>query len=98
MNIKRPAFLDPTLAKDQTQLILSKLDFNYRQMYQIGQTKVFLKEILDNYLEQQCNLIRHKSAIMIQKNFKMRVQRKKYLSIRNNIILIQKFIKFWLER
>lgn len=67
-------------------------------MYQIGLTKIFLRETLDQYLEQQRLYVTRKSALIIQKNLRMHVARKKYLKLRSNAIKIQSFVKCWIER
>jgi myosin XV len=86
-------------AKELSIFILSKIDLNkFKFMYQIGLTKVFLREILDKYLEQQRKCITFKAAIQIQKNIKMFIQKKKYLQMRSAIIKLQYFIRKWLYK
>ena len=94
---QKPAFLE--MPKDITQFMLSKLSSTkYKQMYQIGWSKVFLKEALDNYLEQQCGLISRRAALVIQRNLRMFVARQKYRKLRASVICFQRLAKAWLER
>ena len=85
-------------AKDVATFILAKLDAKYKLMYQIGVTKVFLRELLDQYLEQQRIIITRRSAIIIQKTLRMFVARQKYLKLRSSAIVIQSNFKMYLQR
>lgn len=78
--------------------ILSKLESTYRTQYQIGLTKVFLRENLDQYLEQKRIQIIRSSAIVIQKHMRAHVVRKNYIKMRLCAILIQSHVRAWLQR
>lgn len=93
---KKPTFLE--VQRDITQFILSKLTAKYKPMYQIGLSKVFLKEQLDNYLQQQVHVISERSALIIQKNLRMLVARRSYLKLRSNVIKLQQYARGWLHR
>ncbi len=80
------------------ELILFKLNQKYQNMFQLGLTKVFLKEALDNFLEHQCNMMVNGSILIIQKNIRMFIVRIKYLKTRSSIITIQRLAKCWLAR
>jgi myosin heavy subunit len=84
--------------KEITYMILARLEAKYKVMYQMGLTKVFLRELLDQYLEQQLIQVIRKSALIIQKSLRMFVARRKYLKLRASVILIQSHVKTWIQR
>lgn len=67
-------------------------------LYDFSIKKVFLREMLDQYLEQQLLQITRKSALIIQKNLRMFIARNKYLRLRSSVILIQSYIRTWIKR
>ena len=60
--------------------------------------KVFLRELLDKYFEQQRKCIVFKAAIIIQRNLRMFIQRRNYHQIRSSVILIQYYVRKWLNK
>ena len=59
---------------------------------------MFLRETLDQHLEQKRIVIIRKAAIVIQKNIRTYVAHRKYMKFRENAIIIQKNVKRWLQR
>jgi myosin heavy subunit len=83
---------------EQCCFILSRLDNSYKSMYQIGTTKIFLRESLDQYLEHQKLLIIHRSAVVIQKWARMYITQLKYIKLKESTILIQSYVRRWIQR
>ncbi|XP_044016052.1 myosin-VIIa isoform X1 [Aphidius gifuensis] len=74
------------------QIVLGKSD------YQLGQTKVFLKDAHDLYLEQERDRVLTKKILILQKNIRGWVYRRRYLRIRHATIIIQKFWRAYEQR
>lgn len=60
--------------------------------------KVFLREALDQHLEQQRQNIIQRSALLIQKTLRMLVVRRKYLKLRKCVTLVQSRVRARLKR
>ncbi len=60
--------------------------------------KVFLRETLDQHLEQLRINIVQSSAVIIQKYFRAFIVRKRYLDLCWKVLIIQKYFRGWLER
>lgn len=58
--------------------------------WQLGRTKVFLKDLQDQELELKREYVITASVTLIQKTFRGTVQRKKYLKLRSSCVVIQK--------
>lgn len=58
--------------------------------YQLGQTKVFLKDAQDLFLEQERDRVLTKKLIIIQRCIRGWIQRRRYLRLRNATIIIQR--------
>lgn len=70
---------------------------NYRSnMYCIGKTKMFLKDLLYNELENKKNESIRSKMIIIQKYVRRYLLQKKYLLIRNYVIKIQSIFRMYI--
>lgn len=74
-----------------TKKICANILEKSRNDYQLGRTKIFLKDYQNKILEEKKNAALKKYAVIIQKNFKMWVQRKKFLELKKTAITLQRF-------
>ncbi|RDD41603.1 Myosin-VIIa [Trichoplax sp. H2] len=94
--IKRYGILDSKLphinkiksAKDASSRIMAKI--NVKSGYQLGKTKLFLKDNVQESLEKAREESLHKSVITIQKTYRGYLCRSSYIELRNAVIVIQK--------
>lgn len=61
--------------------------------YQFGNTKIFLKTFHDDLLEKERTKILSRYILLIQKNIRMWIQRRRYLQLRKATITIQKHFR-----
>uniref|UniRef100_T1JBR9 Unconventional myosin-XV n=1 Tax=Strigamia maritima TaxID=126957 RepID=T1JBR9_STRMM len=73
-------------------------DPHRRDHYQLGTTKVFLRETMEQMLEQKRYNLLNNAAIILQKCIRGRVARKKFLSMRKHTTKIQARIRGFLIR
>lgn len=74
------------------QIVLAKAD------YQLGKTKVFLKDAQDVYLEQQREIMLSKKVIIIQKVIRGWHYRRQFLKMKKSAVLIQSCWKGYAQR
>ena len=65
------------------------------RLCQLGVTKVFMKENLRQALDAQYAKVAHSFAATIQKHFRGRLQRRRFLKIRKAVLTIQRKFKNW---
>ena len=75
---------------------LKNLENDRSDMYCIGKTKIFLKDLLYNELENKKNESIRSKMIIIQKYVRRYLLQKKYLSIKNYIIKIQSIFRMYI--
>ncbi|KAL5247554.1 hypothetical protein ACHWQZ_G019434 [Mnemiopsis leidyi] len=83
-------------AKDKVSLYLTKNASE--KEWQAGKTKVFMKETLENTLEQQRVRILGSAAIMIQKHWRGAIARMRYRKRLQDIIKVQSVVRAHLYR
>ncbi|XP_063693837.1 unconventional myosin-X-like isoform X2 [Bolinopsis microptera] len=83
-------------AKDKVSLYLTKNASE--KEWQAGKTKVFMKETLENVLEQQRVIILGSAATMIQKHWRGAIARMHYRKRLDNIIKVQSIVRAHLYR
>ncbi|KAK3569434.1 hypothetical protein QTP86_030061 [Hemibagrus guttatus] len=68
-----------------------------KKKWQLGKTKVFVKEVLEQKLERERDEVRRKAGMLIRAHILSYVARKHYRKIRSSIIVIQKNYRahFW---
>ncbi|XP_026992614.2 unconventional myosin-X isoform X2 [Tachysurus fulvidraco] len=68
-----------------------------KKEWQVGKTKVFMKELLEQKLEQERDEVRKKAGMLIRAHILSFVARKHYRKIRSSVIVIQKNYRahFW---
>ncbi|VDD94921.1 unnamed protein product, partial [Enterobius vermicularis] len=66
--------------------------------YQLGATKVFLKDAQELHLEQEHDRMVHMRAVLIQKTLRGWLQRKKFHRMRDAAIIIQKHYRGYAQR
>ncbi|KAF6038480.1 ck [Bugula neritina] len=66
--------------------------------YQLGKSKVFLKDAQDVYLEHQREITISKKIVIIQKMVKGWHQRRKFLLMKKNVVIIQAVWKGYAQR
>ncbi|KAK7597849.1 hypothetical protein V9T40_010074 [Parthenolecanium corni] len=69
-----------------------------RSDYQLGFTKVFLKDAHDLFLEQERDRVLTRNILILQKCIKGWVYRRRYLRMKAATITIQKYWKGWAQR
>ncbi|KAI5704932.1 hypothetical protein M8J75_010185 [Diaphorina citri] len=66
--------------------------------YQLGHTKVFLKDAHDLFLEQERDRVLTRNILVLQKNIRGWVYRRRYKRLRAATMTIQKYWKGWAQR
>jgi myosin-7 len=74
------------------QAVLGKSD------YQLGKTKVFLKDAHDLFLEQERDRVLTKKILILQRNIKGWYYRRRFLKMRAAAVVIQKSVRGYLHR
>lgn len=69
-----------------------------RSDYQLGHTKVFLKDAHDLFLEQERDRVLTKKILILQKSIRGWVYRRRYLRLRAATMIIQKYWKGFIQR
>ncbi|XP_025423570.1 myosin-VIIa [Sipha flava] len=69
-----------------------------RSDYQLGNSKIFLKDAHDLFLEQERDRVLTKKIIIIQKSIKGWVYRRRYLRMRSAAVLIQKHFRGYSQK
>lgn len=72
--------------------VLAKTD------YQLGKTKVFLKDAHDLFLEQERDRVLTKQIITLQRAIRCWYYRRKFLQTKNATIIIQKYFRGYIQR
>ncbi|EAS07846.3 myosin heavy chain (macronuclear) [Tetrahymena thermophila SB210] len=67
-------------------------------LYAIGKTKIFLKEIMRDLLENQLKILHGEKAVIIQKNYKAYQQQQRYKYTKVCVIKIQRSFRYRLFR
>ncbi|XP_065213017.1 unconventional myosin-XV isoform X2 [Planococcus citri] len=71
---------------------------NHGEDYQLGTTRVFLRENLERELERERAEILHKAAMTIQRNVRGFLAQKRYQNAKQSAIKIQSAVRGWKER
>lgn len=87
----------PTDVRELCDKIL-KATVEDKQKYQLGETKIFFKAGMLGHLEKLRLARLHSAAVMIQKNVRAKVYRKRFLEIRQLIVLFQALAKSVMRR
>ncbi|XP_014247796.1 myosin-VIIa isoform X2 [Cimex lectularius] len=74
------------------QAVLGKSD------YQLGSTKVFLKDAHDLYLEQERDRVLTRNIVVLQKSIRGWVYRRRYQRMKAAAMVIQKYWQGWAQR
>ncbi|CAF1411067.1 unnamed protein product, partial [Didymodactylos carnosus] len=82
-------------AKEIMIRVLSGLPSKFASQYQIGVTKIFLRESLEQQLEQQRSILLNQAALIIQRTLKSYIDRNKFIRQRNAVIILQKSYRHW---
>ncbi|XP_054284599.1 myosin-VIIa [Macrosteles quadrilineatus] len=69
-----------------------------RSDYQLGNTKVFLKDAHDLFLEQERDRVLTRNIIILQRSIRGWVYRRRYLRMRAAVMVIQKYWLGWAQR
>ena len=69
-----------------------------RSDYQLGHTKVFLKDAHDLFLEQERDRVLTRKILILQRNIRGWVYRRRFLRMRAAAIIIQKFWRGYAQR
>lgn len=66
--------------------------------WQVGKTKVFLRSLVHEPLEDARKQVIHGTAVIIQKQWRRYIQQKKYIKMRDAVLRIQHAYKGWRSR
>ncbi len=66
--------------------------------YQLGKTKVFLKDAHDLFLEQERDRVLTKNIVTLQRAIRCWYYRRKFLQFRNAAVVIQRFYRGYIQR
>lgn len=88
VNSKLPHYNKIKDLKDASSRIMTKI--NIKTGYQLGKTKIFLKDVVQESLEKAREDALLKCVITIQKTFRGYLCRSSYVELRNAVIIIQK--------
>ncbi|ODN02660.1 Myosin-VIIa [Orchesella cincta] len=66
--------------------------------YQLGKTKVFLKDAHDLFLEQERDRVLTKKILILQRNIKAWYYRRRFTRMRSSAVIIQKHVRGYLQR
>lgn len=72
--------------------------FSGRSDYQLGNTKVFLKDAHDLFLEQERDRVLTKKILILQRNIRGWVYRRRFLRLRAASVVVQKYWKGYIQR
>ncbi|UJR09223.1 hypothetical protein I4U23_013470 [Adineta vaga] len=67
------------------------------QDYQIGKTKVFLKDAQDVFLEQAREQVMARKILVLQNTIRQWIARRQFLALRQGVLLIQRYCKSYRE-
>ncbi|XP_041362375.1 unconventional myosin-XV-like isoform X3 [Gigantopelta aegis] len=87
-----------TLPSEVCAKILETQGPQFSKQYQIGATKVFMKENFEQHLDVQAIKIQLDAVIRIQKSMRAFLARKKFLKVRESNIKIQTAIRRYIKR
>lgn len=83
--------------REQVSLVIKELNIPQSE-WQVGKTKVFLRSVVHEPLEDARKQVVHGKAIIIQKEWRRYSQQMKYAKIRNAVLRIQHAHKGWRSR
>ncbi|KAJ9583263.1 hypothetical protein L9F63_022396, partial [Diploptera punctata] len=69
-----------------------------RSDYQLGHTKVFLKDAHDLYLEQERDRVLTRKILILQRSIRGWVYRRRYLRMKAAVVIVQKYWKGYAQR
>ncbi|XP_041473142.1 unconventional myosin-XV-like isoform X3 [Lytechinus variegatus] len=85
-------------AKELCQEILFRVGDKFRGDYQLGSTKVFMKEALENHLEYERSKIIQKAVLVIQRHLRGFLARRQYHRILHTVVQLQAHLRGYLVR
>ncbi|XP_072168442.1 unconventional myosin-XV-like [Diadema setosum] len=85
-------------AKELCQEILFRVGDHFRRDYQLGATKVFLKEALENHLEYERSKIITGAVLVIQRHLRGYLARRHYRAVRRSTLKLQALSRGYLAR
>ncbi|CAF4201105.1 unnamed protein product, partial [Adineta steineri] len=89
---------DNSDSKEITIHILNNLPTKFTLKYQIGITKIFMRESLEYHLEKERSYLLNKAATTIQRTIKGYIQRKNFEKQRHAILILQKQYRRWIDK
>ncbi|XP_070579495.1 unconventional myosin-XV-like isoform X12 [Ptychodera flava] len=84
--------------KEICQTIMNRMGSKYEKQYQLGSTKVFLREALEADLEYERSILLKHATIIIQKYVRAYLARKHYLQMQKSAVTIQSYTRKMIER
>ncbi|CAF3429758.1 unnamed protein product [Rotaria socialis] len=90
--------MDNSDPKEVTIHILNTLPTKFTSKYQIGITKVFMRESLEQHLEKERTQLLSEAASTIQRTIKGYIQRKNFEKQRQAVLILQRQYRRWIDR
>jgi myosin-15 len=78
--------------------VIEKLKDKIGSAHQLGLTKVFLREVAEQKLEEARAIRLRGAAVLIQKHVRGYLARMRYIKLRQAVIVIQRYVATWLAR
>nr|KAG5714689.1 hypothetical protein BaRGS_000177 [Batillaria attramentaria] len=88
----------PSSFREVCAMILATLGPSYKDQYQIGATKVFMKETFEIHIDEEAATIQRDAAIRIQTRTRAFLARNKFLKARAASRKIQRTLRMWKSR
>ncbi|CAF2391964.1 unnamed protein product [Rotaria sp. Silwood2] len=89
--------IDNTDPKEITIHILNNFPPKFTSKYQIGITKVFMRESLEYHLEKERSSILNEAASTIQRSIKGYIQRRNFEKQRHAVLILQRQYRRWID-
>ncbi|XP_071526723.1 unconventional myosin-XV isoform X1 [Panulirus ornatus] len=85
-------------AKEICRVVLDCVSRGTRGSFQLGTTKIFLREALEQTLEEERYKRLSHSVITLQRHVRGYLTRRKYRSLQRSAVLVQSLVRMWLAR
>ncbi|CAL4069628.1 unnamed protein product, partial [Meganyctiphanes norvegica] len=85
-------------SKEICRVVLDRVGKGSRHAYQLGSTKIFLREALEQQLEQERYRKLSHSVVTLQRHTRGYLARRKYATMRRNAVVVQAVVRMWLAR
>ncbi|XP_047476292.1 unconventional myosin-XV-like [Penaeus chinensis] len=85
-------------SKEICRVVLDRVSRGSRTAYQLGTTKIFLREALEQTLEEERYQRLSNAVVTLQRFVRGYLARRKFRSQRRSAVIVQAMVRMWLER